>query len=278
MPDRALLRVENLCKSYQPTPGWKARPTTALQAVKNVSFNIKKGECLALIGESGSGKSTLGKCLLRLVPAESGHIWYKGQDLLALSERRFRRLRPKFQIIFQNPLLALNPRQEIGKALMEPLCIYGKLSKRQALHQVAELVETVGLDNTVLGRYPRELSGGQRQRVTIARALSVEPLFLVADEPTSSLDASVRKQVIALLRELQEKLGLSLLLISHDLSMVHEVADRIAVMFKGEIVELRQAAAVVQQPEHPYTELLLRSAIHDVAWMQQHSKGTGLPL
>lgn len=252
-----LLRIENLSKSY------KTRQTNAAQttAVKFVSLEIFKGECLGLIGESGSGKSTFGKCLLRLLEPDTGSAWHEETDLLQLSAKKFGAYRARFQMIFQNPLQALNPRQRVGAALMEPLRVHQSLGKQAALKRASELLNLVRLESELLNRLPHELSGGQRQRVALARALSTKPTFLVADEPTSSLDASLKRQIIELFQEMQQKFGLTLLLISHDLSVVSEISDRIAVMYAGEIVEIAQAKNIIQAPSHPYSKLLVQSAM-----------------
>ncbi|MCH7754066.1 ABC transporter ATP-binding protein [candidate division KSB1 bacterium] len=252
-----LLRIENLSKSY------KTRQTNAAQttAVKFVSLEIFKGECLGLIGESGSGKSTFGKCLLRLLEPDTGSAWHEETDLLQLSAKKFGAYRARFQMIFQNPLQALNPRQRVGAALMEPLRVHQSLGKQAALKRASELLNLVRLESELLNRLPHELSGGQRQRVALARALSTKPTFLVADEPTSSLDASLKRQIIELFQEMQQKFGLTLLLISHDLSAVSEISDRIAVMYAGEIVEIAPAKNIIQAPSHPYSKLLVQSAM-----------------
>ncbi len=252
-----LLRIENLSKSY------KTRQTNAAQttAVKFVSLAIFKGECLGLIGESGSGKSTFGKCLLRLLEPDTGSAWHEETDLLQLSAKKFGAYRARFQMIFQNPLQALNPRQRVGAALMEPLRVHQSLGKQAALKRASELLNLVRLESELLNRLPHELSGGQRQRVALARALSTKPTFLVADEPTSSLDASLKRQIIELFQEMQQKFGLTLLLISHDLSVVSEISDRIAVMYAGEIVEIAPAKNIIQAPSHPYSKLLVQSAM-----------------
>ena len=255
-----LLRTENLTKSYK--SNWTN--TAQTMAVNAVSLEIFKGECLALIGESGSGKSTFGKCLLRLIEPDAGSVWYEGTDLLQLSGKNFADFRARFQMIFQNPLQALNPRQRVGAALIEPLRVHQKLDKQTSLHRAAELLNLVRLETELLNRLPHELSGGQRQRVALARALSTNPIFLVADEPTSSLDASLKRQIIELFREMQQKFGLTLLLISHDLSIVYEISNRIAVMYGGEIVEIALAENLIRAPIHPYSKLLVRSATYTI--------------
>jgi len=233
--------------------------------VKSVSLEIFKGECLALIGESGSGKSTFGKCLLRLIEPDAGSAWHEETDLLQLSGKKFGAYRARFQMIFQNPLQALNPRQRVGAALMEPLRVHQSLGKQAALKRACELLNLVRLESELLNRLPHELSGGQRQRVALARALTPNPIFLVADEPTSSLDASLKQQIIELFQEMQQKFALTLLLISHDLSVVSEISDRIAVMYAGEIVEIAPAENIIRAPIHPYSKLLVQSAMSTIS-------------
>jgi len=256
-----LLRTENLTKSYK--SNWTN--TAQTMAVNAVSVEIFKGECLALIGESGSGKSTFGKCLLRLIEPDAGSVWYEGTDLLQLSGRNFAAYRARFQMIFQNPLQALNPRQRVGAALMEPLRVHQKLDKQASLHRAAELLNLMRLETELLNRLPHELSGGQCQRVALARALSTNPIFLVADEPTSSLDAPLKRQIIKLFQDMQKKFGLTLLLISHDLSVVYKISDRIAVMYAGEIVEISAAENIIRAPIHPYSKLLVQSAMSTIS-------------
>ncbi len=252
-----LLRIENLSKSYKT----RRINTAQTMAVKSVFLEILQGESLAIIGESGSGKSTLGKCLLRLLEPDAGSAWHGETDLLQLSAKKFSRYRRRFQMIFQNPLQALNPRQRVGAALMEPLWVHQKLSRALAFQRASELLNLVRLEPQLLHRLPHELSGGQRQRVALARALSTNPIFLVADEPTSSLDASLKRQIMELFQEMQQKFGLTLLLISHDLSVVSAISDRIAVMYAGEIVEISPAENIIRAPIHPYSKLLVQSAV-----------------
>lgn len=254
-----LLKIINLTKEYQ-TGGTFFRGTKSRFAVTNISIDIFTGECLALIGETGSGKSTLGKCLLRLANADAGSAFYNDIDLFQLSEKEFRHYRPKFQMIFQNPLQTLNPRQSIGACLTEPLKVHKSYNKKESSNRVRELLFSVGLEADMVSRFPHELSGGQRQRIAIARALATEPIFLVADEPTSSLDASVKHQIIELLQDLQFRFHLTLLLISHDLTMVYEISNRIAVMYDGVIVEIAPSMTLMRSPVHPYSKLLVQSA------------------
>ncbi|MFQ5675945.1 MAG: ABC transporter ATP-binding protein [bacterium] len=255
-----LLGIENLRKSFG------VDRTGALKlAVNDVSLDIIEGECLALIGESGSGKSSFGKCLLRLIEPDSGSVWHDGSDLMSLPERHFRRFRRDFQMVFQNPIEALNPRQTVASILLESLRVHHRFGKRDGLQRARELLAAVKLETEMLNRLPHELSGGQRQRVALARALSPSPRLLIADEPTSSLDAPLQRKIIALLQEMQREFKLTVLLISHDLSVVHDVADRIAVMYRGKIVEIAPAQDLLLAPKHPYTKGLLHSTLGSVS-------------
>jgi len=230
-----------------------------VRAVDGVSFEIERGETFGLVGESGSGKSTLGRCVLRLLNPTSGHIWFDGVDLMALHGEELRKARRKMQIVFQNPTGSLNPRRTAGQSAAEPFTVHGRLQPVEAAGRVQGLFRRVGLPPEVMDKYPHELSGGQCQRVAIARSLALEPDFLVLDEPTSSLDISVQAQMVNLLKELQRDLGLTYLFITHDLSLVSYLADRVAVMYLGKIVETGEALAVLERGRHPYT-MALRSA------------------
>jgi peptide/nickel transport system ATP-binding protein len=232
------------------------------RVLDRVSLEVGRGECLAVVGESGSGKTTLGRCLIRLIEPTSGRVRFDGEDLLALSQRELRRRRRRFQMVFQDPFGSLDPRQRVGSVLAEPLALHGR---RREAGRIAELLAAVGLPAEMAGRYPHELSGGQRQRVGIARALAVEPDFLIADEPISALDLTVRAQILDLLADLRGRLGLTLLFIAHDLAAVEQLADRVAVMYLGRIVELARSADLFQRPLHPYTVSLL-SAAPVAAW------------
>lgn len=249
-----MIRVENLSKVYT-TGIFKKR---RFKAVDNVSFSIAPGETLGLVGESGCGKSTLARVILRLIPPSGGKVYFKGQDLAAASPKELNKIRGKMQIIFQHPETALNPRLTIYDSLIEPRRIQG-LVRDQAEERelVFELLEQVGLHEEHLTRYPHELSGGQIQRVVLARILSLQPEFIVADEPTSMLDVSVQAQVLNIFKKIQQKYRLSFLFISHDLEVVRWMSDRIAVMRKGKIVELGPAEEVYQNPQHPYTSILV---------------------
>ncbi|RBY96292.1 oligopeptide ABC transporter ATP-binding protein [Blastococcus sp. TF02-8] len=237
-------------------PGRRGGPV--LRAVDGVDLDILRGETLGLVGESGCGKSTLGNALLRLIPSTGGSISFAGTDVTSLRGRGLRELRRRAGMVFQDPFASLDPRRTVAQTVSEPLEVHGLRSgRRERADRVAELLELVGLDPAVAGRYPHEFSGGQRQRVGIARALAGEPDFLVCDEAIASLDVSVQAQVLNLLRRLQRQLGLTLLFISHDLSAVRHISDRIAVMYLGRVVEIGPAAAVGTDPQMPYTQALL---------------------
>ena len=250
-----LLEVTELSKRYE--AGGPIRRRLPVYALNGVSFAIAPGETLGLVGESGSGKSTLGRVVLRLAPASGGSVRYEGREILALEGPPLRSLRRRMQMVFQDPYSSLNPRLRAGSAVAEGLEIHRILPRREIPGRVAGLFEEVGLDASYASRYPHELSGGQRQRVGIARALAVDPAFLVCDEPGSALDVSVQAQVLNLLKSLQQHRQLSFLFIAHDLAVVRQLAHRVAVMYFGRIVELAPAEAIVQQPRHPYTQALL---------------------
>ncbi len=258
MTDQAgpLLVVRGLTKEYRSTGGLFARPT-CVRAVDGVSFTVRRSECLGLVGESGSGKTTLGRCILRLTEPTSGKVVFDDVDLFALKAKPLRALRRRMQLVFQDPFGSLNPRMTVGAAVREPIEVHRIASGTDARQRVANLFGEVGLDRTYVDRYPHELSGGQRQRVGIARALSVEPEFIVLDEPVSALDVSVQAQVLNLLADLQERHGLTYLFIAHDLAVVRHIADRVVVMYLGRIMECAPAANTYREPMHPYTACLL---------------------
>ena len=271
-PPEVLLSAVGLEKRYPLRRSPFGRRGT-VAALAGVDLEVRRGECLAVVGESGSGKTTLARCLLRLVEPTAGRVVFAGEDLLALPPGELRRRRRRFQMIYQDPYDSLDPRQRIGAALVEPLLLHrltGRAGfawrRRQAARQVAiELLATVGLPAAATERFPHQLSGGQRQRVGIARALAVEPELLVADEPVSALDVSVRSQILNLLAELRERMGLTLVLIAHDLAAVEHMADRVAVFYLGRIVELAPRAELFADPLHPYTASLLAS-VPVIAW------------
>jgi ABC-type oligopeptide transport system ATPase subunit len=251
-----LLEVRHLTKQFTRSNGWFARPTI-VKAVDDVSFAIAKGETFGLVGESGSGKTTTGRCILRLIEPTSGEVRFGDEDVLAFSPTRMRAARRDMQIVFQDPYSSLNPRMRVRDIVEEPLVIHKLGSRDQRRARVEELFDLVGLERAHLDRYPHEFSGGQRQRIGLARALALEPSLVVADEPVSALDVSVQAQVINLLLDLQERLGLTYLFIAHDLRLVRQVCSRVAVMYRGRIVELAPAQQVFDAPAHPYTRALL---------------------
>ena len=254
-----LVDVRDLVKHYPGERTWLGlgKPKRVVRAVDGVSFTIAAGQTLGLVGESGSGKSTIARTLLRLTEPTRGAALFEGRDVFTLPPRDLRALRRRMQIVFQDPYSSLNPRMTVRQTLREPLAIHRLAAGADADRRVAALLDEVGLDATLADSYPHELSGGQRQRVGIARALSVEPAFIVCDEPVSALDVSVQAQVLNLLTDLQRRHRLTYLFIAHDLAVVRHTAERVAVMYLGKIVEQAPAAAVYQRPRHPYTRSLL---------------------
>ncbi|QQZ60762.1 ABC transporter ATP-binding protein [Paenibacillus sonchi] len=256
-PSPYLLEVRELKKHYTSKSGLLTRKKPVVKAVDGISLNIRKGEILGLVGESGCGKSTLGRSILRLIEPTSGNIVFEGQDILAYGKEEKRMMRKELQIIFQDSGAALNPRMTVGEIIGAPLDIYGLAQGEAKERRINELLELVGLNKDYVNRFPHEFSGGQKQRIGIARALAVEPKLIVCDEPVSALDVSVRAQVLNLMKELKEKLGLTYLFISHDLSVVHHLCDRVAVMYLGKIVEITDRNELYGNPLHPYTKALL---------------------
>ncbi|MBX2883542.1 MAG: ATP-binding cassette domain-containing protein [Granulosicoccus sp.] len=254
--DAPLLKVRNLSKDYPAANG------RSIRAVNNVSVTIDQGEVLGVVGESGCGKSTLGRSILRLIEPTEGKIEYAGRDLLTLDRNQMKSTRAEMQIIFQDPFGSLNPRHRVGSILAEPLKVHGVGTRAQQLQSVAEKLELVGLPLDSVKRYPHEFSGGQRQRIAIARALMLNPKFIIADEAVSALDVSIQSQIINLLSALQKQLGLTLLFISHDLSVIRHVSDRVAVMYLGRIVESGPIDDVLNSPQHPYTQALVSAVPH----------------
>jgi oligopeptide transport system ATP-binding protein len=255
---RTLVATERLAKYFPVRGGWLSREQKFVRAVDDVSLRVRRGQTMGLVGESGCGKSTLGRLILRLIDPTFGRVVYDGRDLVPLRQSALRPLRRKMQIIFQDPYSSLNPRMTVRQIVGEAIQIH-KLAKARADedHRIEELLEKVGLRKEAMNRYPHEFSGGQRQRIGIARALAVEPEFIVCDEPISALDVSIQAQIVNLLQDLQEQLGLTYLFISHDLKIVEHVSHRVAVMYLGRIVEQAHAADLYREPLHPYTRALM---------------------
>jgi oligopeptide transport system ATP-binding protein len=251
-----IVSVRGLERHFPIRKGLLKRQVGSVKAVDNISFDIYKGETLGLVGESGSGKTTAGRVILRLDTATGGEIDFMGADLLALDNKSLRALRPKMQTIFQDPHASLNPRMTVSSIVGEPLTEHSKMRSSEQKDRIDELLEVVGLAPDHANRYPHEFSGGQRQRIGIARAIALNPEFIVCDEPIAALDVSIQAQVVNLLEQLQDDLGLTYLFISHDLSMVRHVADRVAVMYLGKIVELAGVDDLYDRPLHPYTKAL----------------------
>ncbi len=256
--DKPLLVVDELKTHFPIRSGLLQRVTSHFKAVDGVSFHIKPGETLGLVGESGCGKTTVGRTLLRLQPASGGRVIFNGHDVFNASGQELQKLRRDMQIVFQDPAGSLNPRMRIASIVGEPLVIHGMVSSKEELRErVESILERCGMPRAAADRYPHEFSGGQRQRIGIARALALEPKFIVCDEPTSALDVSIQAQVINLLMDLQEEFGLSYLFISHDMAVIQHVCERIAVMYKGKIVEEGSRNEIIDNPQHLYTQSLL---------------------
>jgi oligopeptide transport system ATP-binding protein len=253
---KELIIVENL-KKYFPLKSGIFKQKGIIKAVDGVNFKIKRGKTFGLVGESGSGKTTVGRLLLRLIKPTEGKVYFEGEDLNCQPPSKLRNLRRKMQLIFQDPYSSLNPRIKIGEIIEEPLVIHKIGNRKERKEKVNQLLELVGIDPSFKNKYPHEFSGGQRQRIAICRALATSPSFIVADEPVSSLDVSVQAQILNLLLELQEKLNLTYLLISHDLAVVKHISDEIAIMYAGQIVEIGNTEEIYKNPLHPYTVLLL---------------------
>jgi oligopeptide/dipeptide ABC transporter ATP-binding protein len=252
-----LLRAANVKKYFPIRKGILQREVARVHAVDDVSLEVFPGETLGLVGESGCGKSTLARCIVRLYDLTAGSITFEGEDITGLSRRKLRPVRRELQMVFQDPYASLNPRKRVGTILADPLRIHDYGDREKIKDRVRELLELVGLSPEHVNRYPHEFSGGQRQRIGVARAVALHPKLIVADEPVSALDVSIRAQVINLLDDLQDELSLTYVFIAHDLGVVRHVSDRIAVMYLGKIVEISPAEELYQEPVHPYTEALL---------------------
>ena len=253
----ALLEVRNLKKYFPIKTGILSRTIGDVRAVDGVTFTLERGETLGLVGESGCGKTTVGRSILRLIEPTSGQVTFNSQNLLELDREQMRQVRASLQIIFQDPFSSLDPRMSVGQIIAEPIRNHLKASRAEMRDRVAYLMEKVGLHPEQMSRYPHEFSGGQRQRIGIARALALNPMAIICDEPVSALDVSIQAQVINLLVQLQEEMDLSYLFIAHDLSVVEHISDRVAVMYLGRIVELATDRELYQNPQHPYTQALM---------------------
>lgn len=259
MSDNVLLSVKHLTKNYVSKKSFFGKPLSYVHAVDDVSLDIFRGETLGVVGESGCGKSTLGRSILRLIEPTSGEVIYNGKDLRGLNKEEMREMRKKLQLIFQDPYASLNPRMTVLDLIKAPLDVFNIGTHDERIERVLEMMKLVGLTEEQMNRYPHEFSGGQRQRIVIARAIILSPEFVVCDEPVSALDVSVRAQVLNLLKELQAKRNLTYMFISHDLSVVKYISDRIAVMYLGRVVELATKDALYDTPLHPYTKALLEA-------------------
>jgi oligopeptide transport system ATP-binding protein len=255
--NNVLLRVDDLFMHFPIYRGVIRRQVGAVHAVDGVSFEIRRGETLGLVGESGCGKSTTGRTILQLYKPTSGHVYYEGTDLTALKREDMRKMRRQMQMIFQDPYASLNPRMTVADIIGEPLAVHGVASGKEIQDRVQHLLEVVKLDPAFASRYPHEFSGGQRQRIGVARALALQPSLIICDEPISALDVSIQAQVVNLLEELQKEFHLTYLFIAHDLSMVRHISDRVAVMYLGIIVEIADRVDLYENPLHPYTQALL---------------------
>jgi oligopeptide/dipeptide ABC transporter ATP-binding protein len=273
--DTPLIEIRNLVKHFPITGGVFLHQIASVKAVDGVSLDIRSGETLGLVGESGCGKSTLGRLILRLEEPTSGDVLFCGESILGYDREKMRALRKQMQIIFQDPFSSLNPRKNVSHIVGEPLFVHGMTSRKERNARVLELLKVVGLKREQMRRYPHQFSGGQRQRIGVARALALNPKLIICDEAVSALDVSIQAQVINLLQDLQEEFGLTYLFISHDLSVVEHISDRVAVMYLGKIVELADSDSLYKTPLHPYTQALLSAA--PIPNPRRKSKRTVLP-
>lgn len=254
---KVLLEVQKVKKEFVTSKSLTGKPLKIVHAVDSVDLTIYEGETIGVVGESGCGKSTLGRCILQLIRPTAGNVLYRGEDITKLSKEQMRQMRRKMQLIFQDPYASLNPRMTVLELIMAPLEAFGIGTMEERVQRVKEIMELVGMPENMMNRYPHEFSGGQRQRIVIARALVLNPEFVVCDEPVSALDVSVRAQVLNLIQELKKKKHLTYMFISHDLSVVKYISDRIAVMYLGRIVEIAEKNELYNNPQHPYTKALL---------------------
>lgn len=252
-----ILEVKNLKKYFPIKKGLLLREVGQVKAVDDISFQVRRGETLGLVGESGCGKSTLGRAIIRLYEPTAGEITFNGQNFLSLKNNELRKMRKNMQMIFQDPYASLDPRMTVGQILSQPFEIHGLLNSQERSDRVKELLQLVGMKASHVSRYPHEFSGGQRQRISIARAVALNPSLVIADEPVSALDVSIQAQVLNLMKDLQEKLKLTYVFISHDLSVIEHLCDRIAVMYLGKIVEISTRDELFKNPKHPYTQALI---------------------
>ncbi|RQW21964.1 dipeptide ABC transporter ATP-binding protein [Bacillus sp. C1-1] len=259
MSAKPLLEIKNLKTYFDIKGGALSKKVGEVKAVDGVSFSVEEGEIVGIVGESGCGKSTTGKSILRLIEPTSGEVYFNGENILALTDERVRKVRRDMQIIFQDPYASLNPRHKVGKIIGEPMLIHGFGDKQERKKRVEELLEKVGLRKEHANRYPHQFSGGQRQRIGIARALAVHPKLIICDEPVSALDVSVQSQILNLMESLKDEFKLTYVFIAHDLSVVKHISDRVGVMYLGKMVELASSDALYEEPKHPYTKALLSS-------------------
>ncbi|MCT4507384.1 MAG: dipeptide ABC transporter ATP-binding protein [Tepidibacter sp.] len=255
--DDIILKVNNLHKYFPIKEGIFSRVVNHVKAIDGVSFEVKRGETLGIVGESGCGKSTTGRAILRLLEATKGEVIFNGKNIYDISSDDLRKLRKEMQIVFQDPFASLNPRMKVGELIEEPLKLHGIGTKEERINKVNKIISVVGLNEYHLKKYPHEFSGGQRQRICIARALILNPKFIICDEPVSALDVSIQSQIINLLKDLQKEFDLTYMFISHDLSVVKHISDRVGVMYLGKMVELAPVDEIFNNPKHPYTKALL---------------------